>query len=310
MSKLQMNWTFTKSISEKVISDIKEGRCKIVIDCMSEGHAFDLKWITKLHSLLDDLNISRKAVYYLTSNNIYKDGYNLEFDESLQINIKSYDHCEVELYECYCDYFNCEIDLRKKRTKHFMSFNRNEKPHRTKFINFLEDEKLLDKGYVSYEPKELYLDTDFKTYQGEDSETANAYEAVAGSKWFLSGNEFYLDSYINIITETLFFEPSLRLSEKIFKPVVYKQPFILYCAPFALKQFRSLGYKTFAPFIDESYDEIEDNADRLIALNNEVKRLCDLPIEEIHDWYISIEEILLYNLNHFESLLDRIDGEL
>ena len=189
-----------------------------------------------------------------------------------------------------------------------MSFNRAEKPHRSKLVNFLESENLLDKGYVSYKPKKLYLDTDFNRYSDNPISVSSnrALEAVNDSKWFMSGNEIYLDSYINVTTETFFVEPALRFSEKTFKPIVYQQPFILYSTPFSLKHLRSVGYKTFNPFIDESYDEIEDNTDRLIALNNEVKRLCNLPIEEIHEWYVDIKEILIHNFNHFKNTLDRI----
>ena len=55
-----------------------------------------------------------------------------------------------------------------------------------------------------------------------------------------------------------------------------------------LKQLHKLGFKTFHPFIDESYDDIEDPIKRYVQIGEEVKRLCSLPIEEIHDWYYSI----------------------
>ena len=307
-TQTQINWPFTNSISKKVISDVQNGKCKIIIDQWSEGHPYDSDWITTLHKLLDSVNIPRTSVYYLTSNQIFKDDYDLEFDDKLQINILTTDYSSVELFECFRDYFDCENDFNKKRTKHFMSFNRAEKPHRSKLVNFLESENLLDKGYVSYKPKKLYLDTDFNRYSDNPISVSSnrALEAVNDSKWFMSGNEIYLDSYINVTTETYFVEPDLRFSEKTFKPIVYQQPFILYSTPFSLKHLRSVGYKTFNPFIDESYDKIEDNTDRLIALNNEVKRLCNLPIEEIHEWYVDIKEILIHNFNHFKNTLDRI----
>ena len=169
-----------------------------------------------------------------------------------------------------------------------MSFNQEKKIHRTKLVNFLKNEKLLSKGHVSYKSQKMYLDGPEK--KGTE----------------LSGEEFYLDSYFNIVTETEFAAPTLRLSEKIFKPVIYKQPFILYSIPFLLKHFRSLGYKTFHPFIDESYDEIEDNEERIGVLNQEVKRLCSLSLEEIHERYSDMKEILIYNFEHFKRVKERI----
>ena len=74
-----------------------------------------------------------------------------------------------------------------------------------------------------------------------------------------------------------------------------------------MKHLRSLGYKTFHPFIDESYDEITDSEERMRVLNREVKRLCSLSLKEIHKWYIDMKEILIYNFEHFQRAEERID---
>ena len=179
-----------------------------------------------------------------------------------------------------------------------MSFNRGEKEHRTSMINFLEKNDLLDLGYVSYAPKNLFLDTDFKS---ED----DAFNSVADSEWFKSGNEYYINSYFNIVTETFFYENTSRFSEKIFKPIIYKQPFLLYSTPFSLKKLKKMGYKTFDGIIDESYDDIEDNKKRLQALNDEVKRLCNISIFEWHYQYKDIEKILTHNFNNFSKTMKR-----
>ena len=84
-------------------------------------------------------------------------------------------------------------------------------------------------------------------------------------------------------------------------------PFILYSTPYTLKYLRSLGYKTFGNFIDESYDEIEDNEKRIQILNKEVKRLCNLSLKELHKNYIDTKDILLYNFEHFKKTKERID---
>ena len=289
IGKLQMNWPFVNSISDKVIDDLKLNKCKIIIDIISEGTPFSVLWMKRLYKLIDSVGILRKNVYYLTSNNRFKDDYYLEFKHDSKINIKQFNNDEVISFEVFKNDFDCEVNLENKRTKHFMSFNQEKKIHRTKLVNFLKNEKLLSKGYVSYKARGMYLDGPQK--RGTE----------------LSGEEFYLDSYFNIVTETEYIEPTLRFSEKIFKPIIYKQPFILYSVPFLLKHLRSLGYKTFHPFIDESYDEITDSEERMRVLNREVKRLCSLSLKEIHKWYIDMKEILLYNFEHFQRAEERID---
>ena len=306
-TQTQINWPFTNSISQRVIDDVNEGKCKIIIDQWSEGHPFDENWMIALHKLLDSVGISRNSVHYLTQNNRFISDYNNSFSGD-KIKVNQLDYCEIDIFEEYEKSFDCEIDFDKKRTKHFMSFNRNEKPHRTKFINFLEDEKLLDEGYVSYQPKELYLDTNFK--KPSESEDSTGFDSVSNSQWFNSGNEYYIDSYFNIVTETFFEEPALRFSEKIYKPIIYRQPFILYSTPFSLRQLRSVGYKTFGDFIDESYDEIQDHEKRLDALNEEVKRLCSLSLDELHNQYVKMKDILDSNFENFINVLKRTDINL
>ena len=119
-------------------------------------------------------------------------------------------------------------------------------------------------------------------------------------------NHLYADAYLNFTTETIFHESSIRFSEKIFKPILYQQPFILYSSPFMLKKFKELGYKTFDEWFDESYDEEEDDEKRLKILNDEVIRLCSLPLSDVRKIYKESKEILDYNLKHLLSFKSRI----
>ena len=63
-----------------------------------------------------------------------------------------------------------------------------------------------------------------------------------------------------------------------------------------------MGFKTFHPFIDESYDDVVDDIERLKMVYNEVYKLCNMSIEELHKWYWSLEDILEYNKNHFLNI--------
>ena len=67
----------------------------------------------------------------------------------------------------------------------------------------------------------------------------------------------------------------------------------------SLEYLKRYGFKTFSPFIDESYDNIDDTGQRFLAIEKEINKLCSKPIEEIHEWYWSIEKILKHNYYHF-----------
>jgi uncharacterized HAD superfamily protein len=58
---------------------------------------------------------------------------------------------------------------------------------------------------------------------------------------------------------------------------------------------KELGFKTFHPYINESYDNEKDIYKRINMIHNEVEKLCNMSKEELHKWYWNMEDILLYN---------------
>jgi hypothetical protein len=72
--------------------------------------------------------------------------------------------------------------------------------------------------------------------------------------------KFY-QSYLHITIETTM--THIFFSEKTFKPIKYFQPFVLIGAAGSLKKLKEFGYKTFENYIDEGYDNIIDNQERI-----------------------------------------------
>lgn len=65
--------------------------------------------------------------------------------------------------------------------------------------------------------------------------------------------DWYAQTCFSLVAET-FIKPRLFVSEKIFKPLAYHHPFIVYGTPGSLAYLHSLGFETFGHCIDESYD--------------------------------------------------------
>ena len=57
------------------------------------------------------------------------------------------------------------------------------------------------------------------------------------------------------------------------------------------------GFKTFRPWIDESYDEEENHEKRLMMIVEEVKRLCQSK-KDIHKMYYEMKDVLIHNKKH------------
>ena len=109
--------------------------------------------------------------------------------------------------------------------------------------------------------------------------------------------KYYLDSYFQIVTGNNFtdFDDQLIFSEKIWKSITNLQPFIYLDDVDALKKLQESGFKTFHPFIDESYENVINVEQRFDMIEMEINKLCNKPIEEIDEWYWSIEETLKHN---------------
>jgi hypothetical protein len=121
-----------------------------------------------------------------------------------------------------------------------------------------------------------------------------------------SDRSYYDKTYFSLVTETYFFrasgldhdEESVFFTEKTFKPIFAKHPFIALNRPRALHYLREMGYRTFTPFINEEYDTIENDQQRLVAIVAEVERLSKLTPEEWLDWSAGVADIVEHNHQH------------
>ena len=108
----------------------------------------------------------------------------------------------------------------------------------------------------------------------------------------------YNQSYYSCVVETVI-PPDNRLSmfsEKEAKPIIAKRPFIIVGTKDHLKSFRQLGFKTFSPVIDESYDDEPDLDKRKSKILDAMLKLTELDPKEV---YNELETVIEHNYNHF-----------
>ena len=203
----------------------------------------------------------------------------------------------------------------KPYIKKFLNLNRRWRVHRATFVAMAKIHNLLAHGYVSLAPADdgvtwhriwdrvqthepeliphkdlivnmppLYLDTyDMHINQVNLTESTDSY---------------YTDTYFSVVTETNFYKeygPGLFLSEKVFKPVNKKHPFLVLGRPYTIKKFTEIGYTSFSDIIDESYDSEIDDTKRMRMVIEETKRLCNLSDDELKNFLSKAKEITEYN---------------
>ena len=122
------------------------------------------------------------------------------------------------------------------------------------------------------------------------------------------------DSYFSLIAETDYFSQppewnmddlnlpgTIFRTEKTIKPMWFKHPFIVLGAKHYMKTLREFGYRTFHPYIDESYDTEDDDVTRLKMVVAEVNRLSNFSDQEWLDWKSSVADIVEHNYKWLTS---------
>lgn len=107
-----------------------------------------------------------------------------------------------------------------------------------------------------------------------------------------------IDQYDNLKLNCYFY-PCFYPTEKIWKAIKCKHPFIVAAPPYFLQGLREMGYKTFDPYIDETYDTIENEEERILAIMDQAEKIANMNDEEVKKWLNSIQEITQYNYERF-----------
>lgn len=206
----------------------------------------------------------------------------------------------------------------------FLSFNRlctKDRSYRLLLISTLLEKQVLSKGAVSLAiikdgknviKKELVDSncrlskkakiTVYKNLFNVDKNFVIDKELVDGSSSAHTGPaeiDLWQSAFLHVVSETVFFDEKLHLTEKIFKPIVSRRPFILLGAYKNLEYLKSYGFKTFDKWIDESYDNEPDNEKRLSMVCDEIEKIANLSEDKIKELYHDMQKVLEYNYHHF-----------
>ena len=125
--------------------------------------------------------------------------------------------------------------------------------------------------------------------------------------------KYFDNSYFSVVNETNFYHcldgtggrpiscvhtDSVFISEKVYKPIAHRHPFIVAGINGTLKYLREVGYRTFHPIINEDYDLIVDDEERLKAIEKEVLRLATLDDDTWLQLQEQLKPIIDHNYNH------------
>lgn len=194
----------------------------------------------------------------------------------------------VLMYELYKNNLLQHIDW---------SFNVSEKSKqliRKEFLNFLSDQEFDD--FIKYCNKSL----DINPYDSDRSFFIQNEDFILKSPWPYDPL-IYTNTSFSIVSETWFMYGSVpTLTEKIYRPMLNKHPFIAMAAPRTLQILKDLGFRTFENYLPINYDLIEDERKRLDAVI-----ICINHFIQTYQNYIEpIKLDLEHNLTRFKEMVE------
>ena len=171
--------------------------------------------------------------------------------------------------------------------------NYQESEERKKLLLFFKKSDMLSKGFITAKNKGREITQDKANLIFDDLDIEDTLSKVS----------------LNIIPEGDFDSSGIPfITEKICRCFKYKKPFIFLGRQGTLKYLHSIGYKTFDPIINETYDSIENSNKRLMYVFTEINRLIN---DDNFDAHIEqLQNICEHNHNLYNKITEETDKRL
>ena len=272
-----------------------------------EAGVWDQTWMTRLDQLLETVEC---RLVYLTGCS-HQLNLNKHFD--YKFNIKFFPVFDIRAQDIWGQYKGFAQPITIDKTKPYMFINSKDTDHRRYVLGTLLKNNLINQGTVSYQCSEGVFNINVNTGVGFSDKQVDTVKEMfdltqscipikldnntVASKL---SRKLYLDSYLNIIGETAFVNIPFShnasfVTEKTFNAVANNQIFIVVGQAGSLDLIQSLGYQTFNGIIDETYDTILDNGQRLEAVAKEIVRFVSRPLAAIKQDYQQVQQIITQN---------------
>jgi len=116
----------------------------------------------------------------------------------------------------------------------------------------------------------------------------------------------YEHTYFSLITETVFEYPHSFRTEKLWKPIAMGHPWIAVSNTGFYRDMHNLGFQTFGHVIDESFDQIENNQDRIERITQVVEDLCK---QDLASFLAECYNVCKYNQQHLKEMRVKVRAE-
>ena len=320
------NNTLLSGVSEQVLQATQNKKCKIILWSSNEGYdPFQNKIFDKIYEDLNKYNIPYTQFIFISGNLIID---TLHFTwMKMNGRDSSGIKCIPFNNEIFDFYNKMQPDVKydkdsSERDKYFLLLNRMPRIHRMALMSMLHSKMLLENTLTSFPSeklspanfcKKIHLSQYFSRMMNFNKQEKSNYlkawkdlednhfpmivdvEEWDTNHYGTSVDWLYNRTFFSVVVESIYDDLSVFLDEKIWKPIYNYHPFVLVGCPNSLKKLREMGFRTFHPFIDESYDTEFNHGKRMEMVCSEVGKLCEKSFDELKLWFKDITPILEHN---------------
>ncbi len=189
------------------------------------------------------------------------------------------------------------FDHSKDKSKDFLLTYRRQTDARSQLRKMLEHKGYLENSVYSFIEGEnvRHLPAEYEHEKFIDPEFKKQHEYHEPAIWNIIPKQFNGTKF-SIVPETVETNNIFCLSEKTFKPIIAGHISVYLAGAGYLKYLRSLGFKTFSNYIDESYDEELDLTKRIQKISD---TCCQLLQTDHKKLYRDLASVTMHNRNLF-----------
>lgn len=209
-----------------------------------------------------------------------------------------------------------EIYTKAHKPYQFLFLNGRHRPWRRYLINHFKSTGLINSalwtnldtnaGDLQFLPEKYEVDR----YQKNLNVSAQGFvkTQLFGNEWgdIYINPDAYIDTYFSLVTETVVDYPHSFRTEKLWKPMFMAHPWIVISSRGYYRDLRNLGFRTYDHLIDESFDLIDSNQDRLDRVRDIVE---DLARQNLESFLSAAETVSKYNQQHMFELSRQVQSQ-
>lgn len=219
-------------------------------------------------------------------------------------------------FDYHCNRFYRKINVMPER--HFVNLNGVPKYFRARIVDDLMNNRLLRYTFWSWNKRNFTSDMNIR-FDNLKQFDPNIEKNIDASGVTLATGEDsqeklpmeYQLALIDIFAESIpdnFGE--IFITEKTWKPLLGEKPFLGFNERHYYKTLQSYGIRLYETLFDYSFDEIEDPEERYLGYIENIIRLGNMPLEDVHTLVLAEEENLRLNRITLENLNPQLPEKL